>query len=472
MAKIGPRMYFAPVAIALAALGLAACGGGGSGSSSPGALPQNSAPPSHKQTPSPIQHVIILIQENRSFDDLFATFPGADGATRGLMKLPSGGDTYVTLKKANLNEQCDPGHGYKGFVQSVDGGKMDGFALSGNKCSGNHTEPYQYVKPSQIQPYWTMAEQYVLADHMFQTQGSGSFTAHQDLIAASTIMNKAKTLSLVDYPTASPWGCDAAAGTKTSELLWNGSAIQYRYNKGPFPCVSYATMRDVLDAKGVSWKYYSPPVYQNVGAIWNAFDAIKAVRYGSEWGTNVTDSNTQIFTDITNNQLPAVSWVIPDRIDSDHPQSPSRRRARHGWRASSTRWARASLLVRAAPIMVAGEKTGADFMITSRRRLLAIHWGGLGLRVPMIVISPYAREQVSGEPGYISKTPYEFGSILKYVEQTFDLNSMETTDKRATSIGDCFDYSQPPRAFTQIQSDRDKPYFLHRPPSGLPVDEE
>ena len=468
MAKIGPRMYFAPVAIALAALGLAACGGGGSGSSSPGALPQNSAPPSHKQTPSPIQHVIILIQENRSFDDLFATFPGADGATRGLMKLPSGGDTYVTLKKANLNEQCDPGHGYKGFVQSVDGGKMDGFALSGNKCSGNHTEPYQYVKPSQIQPYWTMAEQYVLADHMFQTQGSGSFTAHQDLIAASTIMNKAKTLSLVDYPTASPWGCDAAAGTKTSELLWNGSAIQYRYNKGPFPCVSYATMRDVLDAKGVSWKYYSPPVYQNVGAIWNAFDAIKAVRYGSEWGTNVTDSNTQIFTDITNNQLPAVSWVIPDRIDSDHPQSPSDDGP--AWVASVVNAIGESSYWSSSAIVVVWDDWGGFYDNVAPP--FSDHWGGLGLRVPMIVISPYAREQVSREPGYISKTPYEFGSILKYVEQTFDLNSLGTTDKRATSIGDCFDYSQPPRAFTQIQSDRDKAYFLHRPPSGLPVDEE
>jgi len=460
-------MYLALVATAFAALALAACGGG-SGSSAPGALPQSSAPPSHKQTPSPIQHVIILIQENRSFDNLFATFPGADGATKGLMKLPSGGDTYVTLKKANLKEQCDPGHGYKGFVQSVDGGKMDGFALNGNKCSGNHTEPYQYVKPSQIKPYWTMAQQYVLADHLFQTQGSGSFTAHQDLIAASTILNKAQTNSIVDYPTTSPWGCDAPGGTKTSLLEWTGSALLYRYNKGPFPCFTYETMRDVLDAKSVSWKYYSPPVYQNVGAIWNAFDAIKAVRYGSEWGTNVTDSNTQIFTDITNNQLPAVSWVIPDRIDSDHPQSPGDDGP--AWVASVVNAVGESSYWSSSAIVVVWDDWGGFY--DSVAPPFSDHWGGLGLRVPMIVISPYAREQVSGTPGYISKTPYEFGSILKYVEETFNLSSLGTTDKRATSIGDSFDYSQPPRAFTPIPSDHDKAYFLHRPPSGLPVDEE
>ena len=59
------------------------------------------------------------------------------------------------------------------------------------------------------------------------------------------------------------------------------------------------TLRDLLDAKCVSWKYYSPPVQGGDRALWNAFDAITAVRYGAEWGINVTNSDTQIFTDIS-----------------------------------------------------------------------------------------------------------------------------------------------------------------------------
>ena len=62
--------------------------------------------------------------------------------------------------------------------------------------------------------------------------------------------------------------------------------------------MDYATLRDLLDKKGVSWKYYSPPVKGSTGSLWNAFDAIRAVRYGSEWGTNVTFNNKQIFDDI------------------------------------------------------------------------------------------------------------------------------------------------------------------------------
>jgi len=98
------------------------------------------------------------------------------------------------------------------------------------------------------------------------------------------------------------------------------------------------------------------------------------------------------------------------------------------------------------------------------------HWGGVGFRVPMIVISPYARETYPGQPGYISHTQYEFGSILKFIENVWGLGSLGTTDARATSIVDCFDFTQAPRSFTTIPSSYSKSYFLHRPPSNEPVD--
>ena len=111
-------------------------------------------------------------------------------------------------------------------------------------------------------------------------------------------------------------GCDGPPSEVTSLITSTG---QYLKNKGPFPCLTYATLRDLLDAQGVSWKYYTPKITVHGGDIWDAFDAIDAVRHSSEWGTNVSWPETNIFADITNNALPAVSWVIPDGQNSDHP---------------------------------------------------------------------------------------------------------------------------------------------------------
>ena len=99
-------------------------------------------------------------------------------------------------------------------------------------------------------------------------------------------------------------------------------------------------------------------------------------------------------------------------------------------------------------------------------------WGGLGFRVPMIVVSAYAREAYPSTPGYISHTQYEFGSILKFVENVWGLGSLGTTDERAASIVDCFDFTQPPRAFTPIPAKYSTRSLLSEPPSYEPVDTE
>ncbi|HEY2476832.1 MAG TPA: alkaline phosphatase family protein, partial [Candidatus Cybelea sp.] len=283
-------------AAALAAA-LGGCGGsGGSGGTSAPFLP----PPPAKEGKH-FKHIVILIQENRTFDNLFATFPGADGTTVG--KTHNG---TMRLRPANLESSISPNNGYQFWLHDWNHGKMNHFDL---------TPPdkyvYQYVEPSQIRPYWDLAKQYVLADHMFQTQGSGSFTAHQELIRGDTAINS--TYNLIDFPTGGagqPWGCDADPGAKTS-LITAGDV--YRPNVGPFPCLTYRTLRDTLDAKSLSWRYYAPAVGGSFGGnLWNAFDAIKAVRDGPEWQTNEVNPETKVFTDISRDTLPSVSWVVPD----------------------------------------------------------------------------------------------------------------------------------------------------------------
>jgi phospholipase C len=410
---------------------------------------------------SPIQHVVLIIQENRTFNDFFATFKGADGTTTGKAEPNSQcgitKEETITLKASDLitklnGKPTDLVHSYKGYDTARDGGAMDGFdtIINGN----NQPEcvyPYQYTKPSQITPYWDMAEQYTLAEHMFTTQGSSSFTAHQDLIAGDAVIKPNE--SIVDLPSDSQqWGCDSSNGTITSLITQNGV---YQKGQGPFPCFTYATIRNLLDAKKVSWRYYVPQMCCHIyGKLLSAFDAIKAWTDG-----HISSPQTNIFTDISGNQLQAVSWVIPDENASDHPGTSSD--TGPSWVASVVNAIGGSSYWNSTVIVIVWDDWGGLYDNLNPAQL---GYGGLGFLVPAIVVSPYAK------PGYISPTQYEFGSILKYIENNWNLGSLHRTDSRATSIADCFDYSQTPIPFKTIPSKYSRAYFMHARPSGLPVD--
>jgi phospholipase C len=106
-----------------------------------------------------------------------------------------------------------------------------------------------------------------------------------------------------------------------------------------------------------------------------------------------------------------------------------------------------------------------------------LDYRGLGIRVPCLIISPYARETSPTHPGYVSHTQYEFGSILKFIEEVFGLARIGRlpkgyTDQRANSLMDSFDFTQSPRPFTPISAKYPRSSFLHEPPSNAPVDTE
>lgn len=435
--------------------GLVGCGSGGGAGPAP-SLPFIPPPPPAKAGKY-FTHVVVLIQENRTFDNLFATFPGADGTRYGKRH---NGKTYL-LRKAALTSPISPYNAYVFWRTDWDNGKMDGFdTVSIHKQPGNYV--YEYVDPSQIAPYWSLARQYVLADRLFQTEGSGSFTAHQDLIRGGTAISSSE--HLMDFPTALPWGCDAPGGTRTSLI---DASNQYRSGTGPFPCLSYATLRDSLDAKQLSWRYYVPPVNGGFGGdYWNAFDAIRAVRSGPEWGTSVVFPETEVLRDIARNTLPAVSWVVPDAFNSDHPGFSSD--TGPSWVAQVVNAIGASPAWNTTAIIVVWDDWGGwyDNVVPPN-----LDFRGLGIRVPCLIVSPYARKH------YVSHTVYEFSSMLKFVEQTFGLpplgpSSAGYTDTRANSIVDSFDFTQAPRKFVKIPAKYPTSYFLNKAPSYLPLDDE
>jgi phospholipase C len=432
--------------------------------------------PTHSSAPSAtIQHVIIVFQENRSFNNLFMKFPGADTSTTGpcvpytppgFKEICSDPDPQkrvvrmrpITLETCSCLGGTDIAHSHQTLETEYDGGKMDGFdkITFGTKGSLGPAKfyPYAYVERSEVQPYWDMASRYGLADHMFSTATTDSFVAHQEIIAGTTRLNG--SMSLTDTPSSIPWGCDAAAGTVTGVIYTSGRVNDFG---GPFPCFTqYKTMADVLDAGAVSWKYYvesydlNSPYVDFGGRVWDAFDAIKSVRYGPDW-KNVTIPNTKIFADIKDGKLPQVSWVMPTLAASDHPASGNN--LGPSWVTSIVNAVGKSPYWKNTAVLIMWDDWGGFYDNVPPPQL---DYTSLGMRVPLIVVSPYAK------PHFISTTQYEFGSVLKFIEQTFGTNSLGSTDVRANSIVDMFDFSQSPSTFKPFSARYSQQYLINHQP--------
>ena len=267
---------------------------------------------------------------------------------------------------------------------------------------------------------------------------------------------------MTDYATNTPWGCDALTGTRSFEV----TSERKENNHGPFPCFTqWKTLADTVDKKGVTWKYYAPqtvgcPVRcDNGGLEWSAFDAISAVRNGPDWQYNVIFPQTTVLDDAKNGDLAAVSWAIPDHKNSDHPDSKSN--TGPSWVASvvnaigqSQYWNSSAIVVvilRLGRLVPLCPPPQLDFLGLDTRRL-HYHFA-------------VCEEQVI-------HTPYESGSILKFVEHTFGVTSLGYSDARANSIADSFDFNRAPRVFTPIPSAYKAWYFLHQHPSREAPDDQ
>ncbi len=442
----------------LVALAVAACssGGGGGTSSLPILPPPTQGPPQTGPEGKYLKHVIVIVQENRTFNDIFAGFKGADTTMYGYTHTGS----KVRLRPITF-KGSDILHNWGNAMADWNGGRMNGFDKSlytNGKPAGTYT--YAYLAHSQVAPYWTMAREYALADRMFPTMFGPTFTAHIDLIASTT--NLTDSAAEVDGPTGQPWGCDAPKGTTT--YLLNPQRLET--GGGPFPCFTqYDTMADTLDAARVSWKYYAPRVKYAGGALWSPFAAMRKVRYGPDWKRNIISPQTTVLKDAADGKLAQVSWVIPDAADSDHAGSQSDKGP--SWVAGVVNAIGKSQNWKDTAIVVLWDDWGGWYDGVAPPQLDFV---GLGIRVPCIIISPYARA------GYVSHTQYEFGSVLKFIEETFGLPSLGPasrgyTDTRAHSLADSFDFKQKPRAFQPIPAPYPPAYFLSQPPSGQPPDE-
>ncbi|MDQ6766950.1 MAG: hypothetical protein M3Z41_03990 [Candidatus Eremiobacteraeota bacterium] len=423
---------------AAACLDIVACGGGGSTLPPPGSTP----PPG-----APIQHIVIIFQENRTVDNLFNGLPGADTVLTGQT---STGAT-VALQPVSLAAPYDLDHSHTGFTTEYNGGGMNGFDLVKVGPQPGFTPPpdaaYGYVPHSESAPYFALAEQFAFADRMFQTNEGPSFPAHQYIIAGTSIPTPGSNLLAaenVKFPPGVPrgnQGCDSPGGSTVALIDPSGSE-----SGSQFPCFDHQTLPDLLDAKGISWKYYTPNPYY----LWSGPDAISHLRHGSDWA-KVSVPETNIFNDITLGQLPAVSWVVPTGSNSDHANNNST--AGPSWVGDVANAIGTSKYWNNTVIFVTWDDWGGWYDHVKPQIFNSYE---LSFRVPLIVISPYAR------PGYVSHNQHEFGSILHFVEGQFALGSLGYTDSRADDLSDCFNFQQVPLAYHPVTTRFSKDQLMTR----------
>src|SRR5207302_7042942 len=312
-----------PAAACLLAAGLLVNSGGCGGSGTTVTPPPPPSPFGQK-----IQHVVVIFQENRTPDNLFHGLPNADIAASGVNSL---GQT-ITLQPITLANNYDLSHAHTAFVKMYDGGKMDGADLVGLGCQAGAVgcpppnPQFMYVNPSEVAPYFQMAEQYTFGDRMFQTNQGPSFPAHQFLISATSAPSPGSNLFVENNPVkpkSDHTGCIAPPTQTVTVIDPNGiETTQY-------PCFEHQTLTDLLNAQGISWRYYA----NSAGTIWTAPNAIQHMCgpnatppnatkcTASDWTNNAVLKYTQVLTDIANNQLAQVSWVTPNGLQSDHAQS-------------------------------------------------------------------------------------------------------------------------------------------------------
>jgi phospholipase C len=387
---------------------------------------------------SPIQHIVIIMQENRTFDNLFSGFPGADTVESG----PERG-RIIPLHPVSLGDGRDPDHSHKQWWKAWDYGAMDNFE---DTATSPARLPYSYVPEPDVEPYWTMAREYTLGDRMFQSNTGPSFAAHQYMIAG-------QSADVAENPSGG-WGCDASAGSSAAVVGPSGTELP-----GVYPCFDYKTAADLLDGKGVTWRYYAPGEDDGF-FILSAFQAVRHIRFGKDWKQNVISPQGRVLVDIKHGELAQVTWIVPDWSHSDHPGSGSKEGP--DWVASIVNAIGESPYWNSTAIFITWDDWGGWYDHVQPPVIDAM---GPGFRVPLLVVSPYAKR------GYISHHFHEASGFISFIERNFDLGTLGARDAGSDAYIDCFDYGQAPAPFHKISTRVTPENLLREAPTG-PADDD
>lgn len=416
--------------------------------------------PTSPPATSPIQHIIVVVQENRTQDNLFhgypdgATFPGpADTVQSGLN---SHGQT-VQLVPQSLAAPCGPSHSHPNFVTEYDNGKMDGFDLGNCKEPGGTV--YAYVPMNEVASDWFIASHYGMANHVAQLNQGPSFPAHQYLIAGQAGGRD----NVTGDPTNSPYAFSENGGVHDNGTGSNGhtscgvpaqdTVVQIDLTSGfpgveghqAYPCYDVTTIFDGVAAKGLTWRYYG----NKPGGLWGGTQSIRHL-FNSP---NYVVGGPHIFDDIAAGKLANLSYVMPAAQFSDHP-SRHYKVATDGpnWIGDVINAVGQSPYWNSTAIVVTWDDWGGFY--DHHKPALASVSNSYGMRVPLLVASPYSI------PGAVDTTETSQAAILNLIEHSFGLPSLHTADADTSDdLTSLFNFGAPARPFVAIPTTEPPSYF-------------
>jgi len=387
-------------------------------------LPTSSPQAKKKKGIKKIKHVVFIVKENRTFDNYFGTFPGADGATTGTISTGQ----VIPLGHCPDKTPRDISHAWQAAITAIDGGKMDKFdVIQGGNSNGDYLA-YTQLYEGDIPNYFAYARNFVLGDRMFSSLTGPSFPNHLYTVGA-------QSAGAINNPSsAGVWGCDSPDTATVQVMDSKGTTTRV------FPCFDFKTLTDSLDAAGLSWKYYAPRKGES-GYIWSALDAVKHIRQTSIWDQNVLH-DSQFAADAANGNLPNVSWLVTGAA-SEHP--PDSSCLGENWTVNQLNALMQGPQWYSTAVFITWDDFGGFYDHVPPPKVDNF---GFGPRVPLLVISPYAKK------GLISHTVYEFSSLLKFVETRYGLDPLTDRDAQANDLLDSFDFDQDPLPPVILQTRR------------------
>jgi phospholipase C len=415
---------------------------------------------------NPIEHVIFMVKENRTFDHYFGKYPGAEGTTRGgTLECSDAGcvpGPTIPLKPAPYVQPHDITHGFASGLYAINGGQMNGYNIIG---LGQDLSGYVQHSRKSLPNYWAYADRFVLADHFFTSMYGPTFPEHLYTVAAQAygiVDNKTNADTAGNY-------CDdpleytkrfrddlSKADVKRIMTLEDEITAEIpdqlvriaQYWEDTRTCFNIKVLPDMLEREGISWKYYANP-----DQWMNGLQAIRHVRFGPMWNKVVPPET--ILADLKQGELPQVAWLVPPEGNAnEHPGSGTNVCEGENWTVQYVNAIMRSRYWRSTAIVIVWDDFGGFY-----DHLPPPHYDimGLGPRTPALIISPWTRRGDSPDGGSIDHTVYEFSSVLRFIEALHGLKPMTDRDARADPLMDAFDFRGEPRTEKLILRQRDCP---------------
>jgi phospholipase C len=382
---------------------------------------------------TPIQHLIVLMQENHTFDNYFGTYPGADGIPAGTCMPVDPFDASNTncVRPFHIGNSpiTDLDHSQPTFKLQYNNGNMNGFVYALNQRNQNGTIAMGYYDGTDLPYYWNLADHYVLFDRFFSSDAAGSPENHMYWVAA---------------------------------IPGNSRVVTVGYGD------DVPTIFDRLEASGISWKFYvqnyDPTItYRTLSqvpgnrasqVIWVPLLNFDRFIDNPKYSSHIVDLN-QYYTDLENGTLPAVAYIAPSGA-SEHPPG-SVRSGEKFTKGLIQALLRSSAWDSSAFLLVYDDWGGWYDHVKPPK----VDAHGYGFRVPALLVSAYART------GYIDHTQLDFTSILKFIEENWGVAPLTQRDANANSFVGAFDFSKPARAPLYLPLTRDIPKLNASPKRGV-----